>query len=823
MELLAPAGNWDAFKAAINNGADAVYIGGKQYSARQSAGNFDLLEIEKAILYARLRNRKVYVTVNTLIDNMEFEPVLDYLYQLSGIGADAIIMQDMGLLHAARTILPEVKIHASTQMTVHNQSGAELLQKIGVERIVLARELTAAEIDIIHHALPNMQLEVFIHGALCYSYSGQCLLSSIIGGRSGNRGRCAQPCRLPYDLYRDGDKVNLPGLGRYLLSPADLCLIDHLPRLEAIGVSSLKIEGRMRRAEYVAVVTRIYREVLDQLQQNPGYLPEAETKERLRKIFNRNFTAGYFSMDDQFMSTISPKNMGIMVGRVEKQTKPSFVRIKLNDSVSEGDGLAIWTGPDRVEALTVGEMKIDGKKVGQACAGQIIEIKHEGRVQFSNLVFKTHDKQVLGEAQRSYGDVSTQDIPVDAEVILADGEKLRLILQSQGRQVEATTTHSLKLADKQPLNEEILRQKIGRLGNTPFFLDNLTMSGDRNLMIPLSDLNDVRRRAIGDLENSILLGSSILETYDDFQHAKQHFLCDYTQPASPSQPLLTVTVSTIEQAIKACENGADRIYIALDGLCTGKRVNMIELKKAGAEMAIEPDRLIPMLPRIHKPLEHFDYRKRVATGVNSIMISSWADVEWALECDFSVTTDYNMNVFNQYTHRYLTSRGVEMVCLSPELTMKQLAQYPDLSQVELVVHGELIIMLSQYCILGQTRTPGKHGCTNPCRQGSYSLGDRRGYSFPIETDSDCHLYLFNSRILCMMEDLRRIMALKPAALRIEARRSGLEEIGFVVSTYREVIDSLISGHHTDLRKYHQQLQDAVPNPFTKGHYYRGVL
>ncbi len=824
MELLAPAGNWDAFKAAINNGADAVYVGGKQFSARQSAANFDLQEMEKAVIYAHLRDRKVYVTVNTLIDNQEFAMVLDYLCQLAGIGVDAVILQDIGLLDAAHAVLPALSLHASTQMTIHSQSGAALLEKLGVERIVLARELTSEEIKIIHRSVPGIKIEVFVHGALCYGYSGQCLLSSIIGGRSGNRGRCAQACRLPYDLYRDQDKVQPPGQGKYLLSPADLCLIDYLQELKEAGVSSLKIEGRMRRPEYVAVVTRAYREVLDQLEQNPGHLTEFNSKERLSKIFNRNFTTGYFIEDNQeFMSTRSPKNIGVMVGRVEDQSRSYLTRIKLSDTVRKGDGLAIWTGPDRVQAVLIKDMIIDGKSLDYGTAGQTIEIKLEGPVSPSNPVYKTHDEQLLSEAQNTYTAKEESVIPVDAKVIMNQGEKMRLLMQCKGNCVEVVTAHQLEKAERQPLTEEILRQKIGRLGNTPFFLRNLTTSGDDNLMVPLSALNDARRRAIQDLQTKILLGSSVQQNYDDYHHYKRNYLRNPITVTNPIWPLLTVTVTSPEHAMIALQGGADRVYLTLDGLCTGKRVNMADFEKIQAGRTNGSGRIIPVLPRIHKLLDQFDYRKQFSTCIENVMIASWADLEWAREREFGVTTDYNMNVFNQYTLRFLTTRGVDLVCLSPELSLKQLTRFSDLSQAELVVQGELIIMQSQFCILGQTRGPGKPVCSMPCRQASYSLKDRRGYRFPLETDCDCHLYLFNSRTICMAEDLERILSLKPAALRIEARRSNSEELLTTVKIYREILDKLKSGYQPDFRNYIHQLQDVIDVPFTKGHYYRGVL
>jgi putative protease len=278
MELLAPAGGRDAFFAAIENGADAVYIGGTSFSARQSAENFDNEQIKAAVDYAHLRDRKIYVTVNTLIDNNEFSEVLDYIYTLHNKSVDAIIVQDLGLMNAVRKTMPSVRIHASTQMTIHNAEGVNFLREQGIKRIVLARELSRDDLSAIRRETGDVELEIFVHGALCYCYSGQCLFSSIVGGRSGNRGRCAQPCRLGYDLYsgKRAARLDLEGQGRHLLSPADLCLLDYLGEIKKVGVTSLKIEGRMKRPEYVAIVTRIYREVLDKLQDSPNYEPSAE-------------------------------------------------------------------------------------------------------------------------------------------------------------------------------------------------------------------------------------------------------------------------------------------------------------------------------------------------------------------------------------------------------------------------------------------------------------------------------------------------------------------------------------------------------------------
>jgi putative protease len=316
-EILAPAGNLEAFRAAVENGADAVYAGGQSFGARAYAGNLSPAELAEAVRYAHVRGVRVYVTVNTLVNNAELETVGRYLVDLYRIGVDAVLVQDLGVMRLARTLLPGLKIHASTQMTVINSEGAAFLRDLGVARVVLAREVSLADMREIA-GNSGIEIEVFVHGALCVCYSGQCLMSSLIGGRSGNRGRCAQPCRLPYTLVEANSGRNVgANLGPHLLSPRDLRLASYLPELVRAGVTALKIEGRMKRPEYVAIVTRIYRQVRDRvLAGEAGTLKPDEEKD-LRQIFNRGFTTGYFLANQgrELMSYLRPNNRGTKIGR----------------------------------------------------------------------------------------------------------------------------------------------------------------------------------------------------------------------------------------------------------------------------------------------------------------------------------------------------------------------------------------------------------------------------------------------------------------------------------------------------------------------------
>lgn len=826
MELLAPAGNWEAFLAAINNGADAVYLGGQQYSARQSAENFSPQQMREALDYAHVRDKKVYVTVNTLIANSEFAGVLDYLFQLESMGVDAVILQDMGLLQATRAVLPQLRLHASTQMTIHNAEGASFLRDQGVKRVVLAREMSAPEIMDIKKRLPDLELEIFVHGALCFCYSGQCLFSSMVGGRSGNRGRCAQPCRLPYELHtRASDKpVILPGQGKYLLSPADLCLIEYLPEIAATGVSSLKIEGRMKRAEYVAVVTKAYREVLDQLAIDPDFRPDKAVIDRLLRIFNRNFTSGYFIPGPTpFLSSSRPNNRGTYVGRVVDQDENLRTMIKITAPVSLGDGLTVWVGQGRAPAAIVKEILVSGRKVAEAEAGETIQVRLDGRVFPHDRVFKTHDQKLLAEAQASIKQERAGKIPVDAEVYLSPGQKMRLALDDRrGNRVEVETRNLAQPTEQYPLDAALLRQKIARLGNTDFELANLIVHGDTHLLIPFSDINDARRRAADMLTAKMLLSHCPPDLDEDsFRVAKQIYLQPVQKHPRCYPPSLSVLVSGLGQAKAALEGGADRVYLAMEA--RGVRGYEVMRWPQGSGRGTDMDKLVPLMPRIHKSGDKHAYRAAELSGFRSLMVSSWADLDWALASEKTVYGDYSLNIFNRYTLEYLLEMGVNGACLSPELNFEQLESFPDLAGAELLVHGELILMESEYCLLGGAGAAGRQKCMAPCQKDQYYLRDSKGFDFPLETDADCRFYLFNSRTLCMMEDLERIISLGPSSIRIEARRLGEDQVRQTVRLYRLALDQIQAGIKPDLQALQKELVLYSDSAFTKGHYYRGVV
>lgn len=824
MELLAPAGSQEAFLAAIENGADAVYIGGKNYSARQSAENFTNDQIKAAVEYAHSRDKKVYVTVNTLIDNAEFEPALDYIFDIHNHGVDAIIIQDLGLLQAVNRLMPEVRLHASTQMTIHNSEGVAFAAQNGAKRVVLARELSLDDIRAIHNDNEKTELEYFVHGALCYSYSGQCLFSSMVGGRSGNRGRCAQPCRLAYNIVSDRcrDGIPLKDKGRYLLSPADLCLLPFLGLLQDAGITSLKIEGRMKRSEYVATVARTYREVLDDLELDPTYQPPAELTGSLLKIFNRNFSSGYlFRPGHDFLSTTRPNNRGVNIGRIVDQSNNNVARIKLTDNVNQGDGLEVWVSKGRGPAFTIREMKVDNKSVTQANSGEIITVQLDSQVTPGDRVFKTYDAVLFGKAMESIRPRYRHHIVVDARVYLEEGHPMKLILtDGHGRSAAACSTSIAQPAAKHPLTADVVRSKLERMGNTPFELGQLELFGEGNLMIPFSEINEARRQAIEELTELILKARMPVKiNYQQYQNKKHQYLTT-GKIAVHKKPVLSVMVSSVEQAYAAYAGGADRVYLGLEGLITRKRPSRDALLKLADYAADHKTQLIPALPRIQTPGQLTAYKLISDTGL-PVMAGNPGSLQRCLQEGMEVLGDYTLNIFNRFALGFLLELGIKQVCLSPELNFNQLEQFGDLSQTELLVHGELILMLSQYCLLSGVMNH-EEKCPALCQQADYSLKDEHGYCFPIATDADCRLYLFNSRTLCMIDKLDRLLGMGPASIRIEARRLSTRSVQDVTSWYRLALDEVTAGLKPDLEKYKEKVLPPG-EPFTRCHYYRGVL
>ena len=499
-ELLAPAGDMLSLKAAVENGADAVYLGVEKLSARAYASNFSLDELEQAIDYAHLRGVKVYVTVNTLIKDAEFSEAAQTLQNIAAYGADALIVQDVGLLSFLREFLPELPVHASTQMTVHNSNSVSLLEDLGVKRIVLARELS---LEAIRSILKNTQveLEVFIHGALCICYSGQCLFSSLIGGRSGNRGYCAQPCRKQYTLKKNGKEVKLQD--NFLLSPKDLNTSQILPLLIEAGVSSLKIEGRMKRPEYVAGVVSIYRRLLDRYAADPaGYFVSGEELRTLEQLFNRGFTHAYLSGKPRIklMDHGVPYNRGVLVGTVKGQSRGGYVSLKLSGPLNVGDGIG-FSGEDTGESVT--KILYKGKPVTSADKDIIVDLPLSNYVSSGMQVYRTSDVSLLKSMERSFtSQTPVRKVPLRLNLTAITGKQMELEIQdSDGNITSIVSEYVVQPSLKNPTTRDDVEKQLTKLGNTVFHPVSVEITSSQDIFIPIKELNNIRNIAVQELED----------------------------------------------------------------------------------------------------------------------------------------------------------------------------------------------------------------------------------------------------------------------------------------------------------------------------------
>ncbi len=831
IELLAPAGNAEAFTAALNSGADAIYLGGRQFGARAYAANFDGEELAAAVKNAHLMGVAVYVTVNTLVDNSEIPALADYLRHLYQIGVDAAIVQDIGVIAVARRVVPHLPLHASTQMTVHNLAGVEFLAAQGITRVVLARELSLDAIRRICQKSP-IEIETFIHGALCISYSGQCLMSSMIGGRSGNRGRCAQPCRLPYTLVGEGGQNALVGkdVGEYLLSPKDFNTIEHIPELIDAGVASFKIEGRMKRAEYVAIVVDSYRRAIDACLTDRGdfAVPEQDQKD-MAQIFNRGFTSAYLfgKQGKEMMSDRRPNNRGVRIGRVlSYDPKAKTALIKLDEPLAIGDIVEFWVKVGGRSGATVTSITVDGRSVAAAPANTAAAIPVEGPVRAGDRVFKTFDAALMEKARASFTAGSPlRRVPVDAVVTVGEGRPLSITLTDDvGNSGRGQTAFLAEKAIKRPLSQETLVAQIGRLGTTVFALRDLDSKIDGEVMVPLSELNDARRQAVEQLETARLA-----HYHRPPLPAETPDLAAFLpgpRSGRTSKPALTVNADTVEKAAAAAANGADVIMFGGESLSGRPPVaddyrRVVALARDhGLAVILGTPRIVQdwQWPGLETDLELFRELAPDAVAVANLGTLRRLSQTPGL----AIHGDWPLNIYNSAAVGYYAGQGLSSLTLSPELTFSQVEELARGTAVpiECIVHGYLTLMISEYCVMGSF-LGGLHAgsCTKPCLRGRYLLKDRLGETFPVAGDQFCRMHILNAKELSMLPHVPRLARSGVARIRIEGKAAEAEDLGRTTRLYRELLDRgeehpLLAG---------DSIKSVEHADVTRGHYFRGVL
>lgn len=839
IELLAPAGNLASLKAAVENGADAVYIGGSMFSARQKAENFTQEQIIAGVEYAHAHGSKVHVALNTLVSNEEIGAVIDYAYQLAEANVDAVIVQDLGVVHLLRETLPQLPLHASTQMVVHNVPGVQFLEKAGFERVVLARETSLESIRQIK-AQSNIALEVFVHGALCVAYSGQCLLSSMIGGRSGNRGMCAQPCRMQYQLIDETGREYQSVDGQYLLSTKDLNLIHHLSDLIDAGVSSLKIEGRMKRPEYVATVVRQYRNAIDAYYEHTQF-NKKEADKKLLQIFNRDFTTGYCygNPGADIMSHIRPDNRGVLIADVLK-VENKKVWIQLHDTLSVGDGYLLYNQRGEEIAGKVQEISIKGKDISSGNAGQIVLLTVSGNAFGAKQMYRTSDVSLLKEAANSYAYPSQpQKEKLNFKLELYEGKPITLYAwENDGNQYYTESLYIVEKAKNRPSDLESIRKQMERLGNTRYTLGEFVVEMEDGIIAPASELNNLRRVAVEALESQKNLEAQevTLESYEDYLDNVGDLL-DRIPPQVMGYGLrqkISVTVASIDAMQRAVEAGADYIYFHATAL---RQKTTISEKQYPSLVKWCHSRNVQIYWTC-SPIENDKQLKKVAiqmwtakeAGFDGVLVGNLGLLQIAKEQKWeTIVADYQMNVFNDVTLQYLSDLEISRAVLSPELSLEQISSFSYLGNLplEFIVHGNLPLMVSEQCVCGSVvggRTVDKT-CNMPCMDGNYALKDRTGAQFPLYMDEHCRMHVFNSKTLNLYKRLEEALKTGVDVLRIEARERDSEWIGTVTAIYKHAIETYYQNNGKLITEFVDvQVLDALaPEGSTYGHYFRGVL
>ena len=799
VELLAPVGSFEALKAAVQNGANAVYLGGKDFSARASANNFDRDELKEAVRYAHIRGVQVFVTANTLIKQNEVSDFVEYAKFLYDIDVDAIILQDVGMARLLKKLLPDFELHASTQMVAHSLEDVKYLESVGFDRVVLAREVTVEEIKYICDNC-KADIEVFVHGALCVCYSGQCLMSSMLGNRSGNRGRCAQPCRQKYELIdvHTGEVIN--NNGDYLLSQRDLSTIEEIDKIMDAGVHSLKIEGRMKKPEYVATVVGSYNDAVKQYQTSKQLKISDETINDLHVIFNRKFTKGLIlgEVGKDVMNAEIPNNQGLYIGKVlDYNKKAKRLKIILENTLKKGDGINLGGG-------TIGRIIKNGEITTIGYKGDLIELDFIGEAKRGQIVFKTSDSELIDRVQATFKqDKELRKNDIDAKISIKLGQKPKLTLtDTKGNSATIIGDKIVEEAMKVALSREKIETQIQKLGNTPYLLRNIEIDLDDNISLPISILNQMRRDCIELLDEERVKIKN--------RNYKNKFIkYSPTKVSRSTNEGISVKVKNLEQLEAALECGIDKIYYE----------DVVSLDKALLIAHKYNVSLSYSAPRIIRYKEYGQLSKANKTGIESVQVGSWGPIDYFKGKDLNI--DYYLNAFNSETINYFKEIGATTLCISQELNLceiKETLKYTDL-ETEAVVYGYTPLMITEYCPMGViVRDCKKDKRVAKCKESTYALRDLKNEQFRVSQDVFCRSTIYNSKVTCILDNLEELSEIGINLFRLDFTLEDGKTVTEVINAYKEVLenDYRLGSKSTSL--YNKLDKIGI----TSGHYYKGV-
>lgn len=746
VELLAPAGNMECLHAAVKAGADAVYLGAGHFNARRGADNFSLENLAEACDYAHLRGVKIYLTLNTVVLPSELPDALELARQAYRCGVDAFIVQDIGISIELSRIMPDVEVHVSTQMNIHDEDGLRAAAALGATRVTLARELSLAEIARLHELAEELgiELESFAHGALCICYSGQCFMSSLVGGRSANRGRCAQACRLPYELHNRALHKTLDAPGEHLLSPKDLCTANLIPELLHAGVASLKIEGRMKSPEYVQAVVGVYRAVIDRVEvaidrdgvdsvvasDAPELRASEEEMNVLSEAFSRGFTTAYLNgkRGNEIMSYGRPNNRGVFVGRVAK-VREGLVFIDPETELHVGDLIEFWTNRGHF-VHTIGEFKTDR-------AGRVF-FPVERAVGKGDRVFRVRNAEAA-----FVDDDKLPSVAVCARAELRIGQPALLTFTVAAGDASVTVEGpEVEAARTKAITEEEVREHIDRMGTTPFYLSSLEIDLDEGVGMGFSMLHKLRARAAEELQETIL--------------AHYHARKLERTPSRAFAPVVrkgwckVAALATNPACARAAKRaGADLIYVPAANYRRGEAVIAGQLSDT-AEQAGYPKQCIPVLPTVSQMFDEekrngFDIWKRVKAD-KPVMVENLGQLLHATEMGAAPEVGPHIPVTNKLDLQAMADLGAQRVWLSPELSLVQIEELGDMAPMPLglTIMGQTELMVTEHCLL-MSQGPCNQKCAECARRKSpHYLKDRKGYEMPVITDCTGRSHLYNA-------------------------------------------------------------------------------
>ncbi len=785
VELLSPVGNFECLKAAVQNGANSVYFGADTFSARAFATNFSLEDLEKAIQYAKLRGVKTHLTLNTLVTDSEFDIAMDIAKHAYECGIDAIIVQDLGLAMKLMKEFPDLPIHGSTQMTVHNLNGALELQALGFKRVVLARELSVNEIDYICKNT-NMEIETFIHGALCISYSGQCLFSSMLGGRSGNRGKCAGPCRLPFELIENHKTIN----SGYLLSTRDLCGLEYIPDLIQAGVKSFKIEGRMKSAEYVATVTRIYRKYIGLALSANDYIIDENDKKELLQVFNRGMSSSGHLSNEANRNLVfkeKPNNMGLFLGKVQKYNqKKGYITVKLNEPISIGDTISL---EKEQGVYTISElMDTNMKNIRFTEIGQTVVIgRMKGNIKLGNQIYKMSSKKLNLLAQSSCAK-ENRKVLFNCHIVIKENEPITITVTSASNlelykdlNIQYISDIIPLKAKTRPIDKNTIISQFSKTGSTPYAFKTLDIDLDYNVFIPkLSTLNDLRRTILQMVEMYAIKAMKRSlpkldksknkdkdkdidivkdKTYDKNEITFHHQDVAHKDSISaPSYPMKKTKLSLLLNILHkdydySQLHGFENVYIPLKYFSMKDYQDILHILDEKFNLYIYMPTIIKsnyknlLSNNIENTLSNYHIKGFVISNICNIKLLHSLFVD--LDIDLELITNYTFNVYNAHTIHELKNLGICRYTISPELNREMISNLcicTDLSN-ELIVYGRTPLLNMNYCLLGETDK-----CYPTCKQrcitsNTYYLKDRLHMNFRILPDNiQTVTTIFNSKI-----------------------------------------------------------------------------